>query len=943
MRLFQTLLPRAVAIALSCAATTLPAADWMQFGYDAAHTGYNPVETTIGAANVALLTAQYNVALPASVDSAPVYLSNVETPGGTKNLLFALSENGRLMAIDAASGTEVWHASQSGRQPTTASPAIDPNRQYVYSYGVDGYAHKYQVGDGTEITGGGWPQTVTLKPDVEKGASGLTIAETADGTYLVVVTDGYIGDGGDYQGHVTTIDLASGAQVVFNTLCSNLSTHLGNGDCARAQSGIWGRGGAVYDSATDHVYVTTGNGQYNASTGGFNWGDSLLALAHDGTGAGAGMPRDSYTPTNFQQLDNQDTDLGSISMVVMQPPSGSTVAHLGMQTGKDHQLRLINLDDMSGQGGPAHVGGELQLLSVPQGGGGMREQPATWVDGAGVSWLFVANGSGLSGLKLGLNGSNVPQLSSVWQKTNSTTSPIVANGILYSISSCSGGTCVVARDPQSGDALWTSTHISGPHWQSPILVDGVVYVVDGSSKLWAFAPGAPPITHIVTPTAGSGGSIAPNTPQTVNDGNTTSFTVTPDAQHQIADVSGCGGQLSGTTYTTGAISADCTVSATFDLIVTHTVTPSAGSGGSIAPDAPQTVNDGDTKTFTITPDAHYQITDVSGCGGQLSGNTYTTGPVTADCTVSATFAIITHTVTPNAGDGGQGSIDPSHAADRQRRRHHELHNHAGLAKHHRIGHRLQRHAGRQYLYDGRNHLELHSHRGVRDRRARPRLQQRVRRYFALRQLFAPGDSSCGFPHQPFSARPWSRHFRRARQFMRPTGCSSVMTPRIPASTRRKRRSRRRMSRDSATRYSVSLPATVGSAPVYLSNVATSGGTRNLLFALATNGRMMAIDAATGTEVWHATQSGTQPTTASPAIDPEPSIRLQLRRRRLRAQIQGRRRHRDHQRRLARARHAEDQRRERRFGGLTIATSGGTNWLYSVTDGYIGDGGDYQGH
>jgi hypothetical protein len=172
--------------------------------------------------------------------------------------------------------------------------------------------------------------------------------------------------------------------------------------------------------------------------------------------------------------------------VILKPPAGSTVAHLGMQTGKDAQLRLINLANMSGQGGPAHVGGEIQLINVPQGGSGMREQPATWVDGTGVTWLFVANGSGLSGLTLGLDGSNVPQLSPVWQKTSSTTSPIVANGLLYSISSCSGGSCIVARNPTTGDPLWNSANIASPHWQSPILVNGVIYVMDNAGKLWAF-------------------------------------------------------------------------------------------------------------------------------------------------------------------------------------------------------------------------------------------------------------------------------------------------------------------------------------------------------------------------------------------------------------------------------------------------------------------------
>ncbi|MGH8172812.1 MAG: PQQ-binding-like beta-propeller repeat protein [Rhodanobacteraceae bacterium] len=476
----------------------------MQFGYDAAHTGSNTAETTITHANVAQLTTFYGVDVAASVDSAPVYLSNVDTPLGTKNLLFALSESGRLMAIDAATGGEVWHATTTGPSPTTASPAIDPNRQYVYSYGIDGFAHKYEVGDGTEITGSGWPQLITLKTNVEKGASGLTIAETGGAMYLLVVTDGYVGDNGDYQGHLVSVDLANGAQNVFNVMCSDLTMHfVSNGtpgvdDCNYADdppifrrgqmSGIWGRGGATYDAATNRVYIATGNGDFNANDAGLDWGDSVLALAPDGTGSGGGMPLDSYTPSTYLQLYNQDTDLGSVSMVVMQPPAGSTVAHLGMQTGKDGKLRLMDLVDMSGAGAPGDGGGDLDRVGGPEGGGGMREQPATWVDtnGDGASWLFVATFNGISGLKLGLDGANVPALSPVWQKSNVSTSPVVANGIVYTISGCSGGNCLVARDALTGDTLWSSENIASPHWQSPILVNGVIYVIDGDAKLWAF-------------------------------------------------------------------------------------------------------------------------------------------------------------------------------------------------------------------------------------------------------------------------------------------------------------------------------------------------------------------------------------------------------------------------------------------------------------------------
>jgi hypothetical protein len=657
---------RALALcALPCLFSPAMAGDWLQFGYDAAHSGNNPDETTITPANVAQLERTYQITMSASANSAPAFASAIETPAGTKDLHFVTAQNGRLTAFDAADGSVVWFANTSGTSPTESSPAIDPNRSFVYSYGVDGKVHKYQIGDGTEITGNGWPQIATLKPSVEKGASAISFGISGGTTYLYVVNDGYIGDAGDYQGHLTAINLSTNEQKVFNSLCSNITIHMvlngtpGTNDCNETQSGIWGRPGATYDAATDRTYITTGNGFFNANTGGLNWGDSVLALNPDGSGMGAGLPVDSYTPTNYSQLDGQDIDLGSASLSILPVPAGSAVQHLGLQTGKDSKLRLIDLDDMSGTGAPGSVGGELQLIDVPLSEFWMKTQPAIWVDtaGDGATWVYMANGSGLSGLKLQLDGSNVPFLQPTWTKSSDATTAIIANGIVYHAGSCSGGMCLIARDPLNGNVLWTSPTIGSIKWQSPILINGALYIAAGN-KLNRFDLGAAQITHTVTPTAGPGGSINPSTPQTVNDGSTTSFTITPDATHTIDTVTGCGGSLAGTTYTTAPITADCTVSATFLAATTHVVTPTAGSGGSIDPSTPQTVIDGDTTSFTITPDAHYAIADVSGCGGSLVGDTYTTGPVTADCTVSATFEIITHTVTPDAGDGTQGTIAP---------------------------------------------------------------------------------------------------------------------------------------------------------------------------------------------------------------------------------------------------------------------------------------------
>ena len=75
------------------------------------------------------------------------------------------------------------------------------------------FVHKYKVGDGTEISGGGWPQRATNKTSVEKGASALAFSTPPGGTnYLYHVMNGYGGDGGDYQGHITAINLSTGSR-----------------------------------------------------------------------------------------------------------------------------------------------------------------------------------------------------------------------------------------------------------------------------------------------------------------------------------------------------------------------------------------------------------------------------------------------------------------------------------------------------------------------------------------------------------------------------------------------------------------------------------------------------------------------------------------------------------------------------------------------------------
>jgi hypothetical protein len=374
------------------------ATDWLQFGFDAAHSGVNPEESGI-ADRIATFTQIYQVPLPGLVDSAPVYVDAVETPQGERSLLIVTTAFGTTLAIDAATGEQIWTQQANGPAPIMgAAPAIDPNRQFVYAAGMDGKVHKYNIGDGSEVIDATWPQPATLKPALEKISSALVFATAANGrTYLYATTSNFGYDLGDYQGHVTAIDIGSGARTVFNALCSDVTSHLATAPatpaCADSQAGIWGRPGVVYNAMTDRIYIATGNGPFTAAVGGHDWGESVLALAPDlatSSGARLPMPLDSYTPVEYEQLNLDDDDLGVESPVILPAPADSRIANLGVQIGKDGIVRLLDLDDMSGQGGSGKIGGELSLTTSLDYRGGLNTQPAVWTDPAsGIPWLIA--------------------------------------------------------------------------------------------------------------------------------------------------------------------------------------------------------------------------------------------------------------------------------------------------------------------------------------------------------------------------------------------------------------------------------------------------------------------------------------------------------------------------------------------------------------------------
>lgn len=80
-------------------------------------------------------------------------------------------------------------------------------------------------------------------------------------------------------------------------------------------------------------------------------------------------------------------------------------------------------------------------------------------------------------------------------------------------------------------------------------------------------------------------------------------------------------------------------SANVSHVVQVRVTATAGPNGSISPSGLVGVNLNQTRQFQVLPDQGFRIDTVTGCGGSLNGLTFTTGPVTTDCTVQATFRV----------------------------------------------------------------------------------------------------------------------------------------------------------------------------------------------------------------------------------------------------------------------------------------------------------------
>lgn len=481
MRLARHFVSVIVAAAVTAALPPIARADdWPVFGHDPARSGVDVGERVLNINNVHRLRAQWQIAFPHGevADSTPILIDDVLVRGKHVPMLFQTTKNGVTYGIDALSGSILWHFATHGPKITDSTPAADPSRTAIYVPGVDGFVRKLDAATGHELSAAGFPARITRMVNTEKNASALNVANG----YLYATTSGYFGDAPPYDGHVVGVRLSDGRRQIFNSLCSTYRKLPTATSCSYSDSGIWGRGGAVVDpdpAMNGEVYVSTGNGNFDANQGGSNYGDSVIGLT-----AGALTVVGNYTPSDYAKLDDDDLDLSSASPALLPRRSNSSTPLMLVQGGKDAILRLVNRNPLPG------VAGELQEVTLPE---RLFATPAIWNDRSDRTWIFLGLPSAAIAYRLKTVGGS-SRLVGGWQVAPGSTfgegtSPVVANGIVF----VAFDNALVALNAETGNELWSSAlrsavkSIGAVHWESPIVVNGWVYCSDEGGHLTAYA------------------------------------------------------------------------------------------------------------------------------------------------------------------------------------------------------------------------------------------------------------------------------------------------------------------------------------------------------------------------------------------------------------------------------------------------------------------------
>ena len=118
------------------------------------------------------------------------------------------------------------------------------------------------------------------------------------------------------------------------------------------EGGIWQSGGGLATDATGNIFFTSGNGNFDAATGGRNYSNSVENLSPSGSVV------DYFTPYNESYMTNTNIEIGSGGPVLLVDQTSGPNPHLLITAGKTGTIYVINRDKM----GHYNSSGDSQIV-----------------------------------------------------------------------------------------------------------------------------------------------------------------------------------------------------------------------------------------------------------------------------------------------------------------------------------------------------------------------------------------------------------------------------------------------------------------------------------------------------------------------------------------------------------------------------------------------------
>ena len=368
--------------------------------YNSQRTGANLSETILNTSNVNSRHFGKLFVLPVDdqIYAGILYVSDVPIAGGIHNVIYVATTNNSVYAFDADALAEpLWFRNFNGAGRPAINSEVktpcDPYRDFIGNIGIVGtpvidgssrtlYFVARTVEDSETVqrlhaiditTGDERPNSprvvqanvpgsgagahngqVSFNPRTALQRPALTLSD--DG--IVYVGWAALCDGGPYHGWMIAYDARS-----LEPLGAFNSSPDGDG------AGIWMFGAGPSLDGDGSVYFSTGNGSWNGAN---MFGESVVKAT-----ARSLSPVDYFTPSNWQSLNNADTDYGTQSQTML---PGTRLLVTGDKEGRLFLLDICDLGQMQ-----PRQSFQAVSLAIQSGSHHLHNSTPAWISPQGLN------------------------------------------------------------------------------------------------------------------------------------------------------------------------------------------------------------------------------------------------------------------------------------------------------------------------------------------------------------------------------------------------------------------------------------------------------------------------------------------------------------------------------------------------------------------------------